>query len=227
MRSPGVNTQSLRPELLGLFPALREVPEPLLDEALASATVREMPAGTALFEPGNPCRGFPLVLAGTVRVVKTAPNGREVLLYTVHPGESCLLSSSCLLGGTDYSAMGIAKSAVRLVILPAAAFNKLLAESKAFRDYVFALFGDRLAGLMELVEAVAFQRLDQRLAALLLRKGSPIRATHQAIADELGSVREIVSRLLRSFEDRGWVALGRERIEITDAEALRAAASPS
>jgi CRP/FNR family transcriptional regulator len=79
---------------------------------------------------------------------------------------------------------------------------------------------------MELVEAVAFQRLDQRLAALLLRKGSPIRATHQAIADELGSVREIVSRLLRSFEDRGWVALGRERIEITDPEALRAAANP-
>ena len=226
MQSPAANTQSLKPELLELFPALREVPEPLLDEALASALPREVPAGTALFEPGNPCRGFPLVLAGTVRVVKSAPSGREVLLYTVHPGESCLLSSSCLLGGSDYNAMGIAKGAVRLVILPAAAFNKLLAESKAFRDYVFGLFGERLSALMELVEAVAFQRLDQRLAALLLGKGSPIRATHQSLADELGSVREIVSRLLRSFEDRGWVALGRERIEITDPAALQRAAQP-
>jgi CRP/FNR family transcriptional regulator len=80
---------------------------------------------------------------------------------------------------------------------------------------------------MELVEAVAFQRLDQRLAALLLGKGSPIRATHQSLADELGSVREIVSRLLRSFEDRGWVALGRERIEITDVAALKAVAEPA
>jgi CRP/FNR family transcriptional regulator len=226
MRSPAANTQSLKPELLELFPALREVPGPLLDEALASALPREVPAGTALFEPGNPCRGFPLVLAGTVRVVKVAPNGREVLLYTVHPGESCLLSSSCLLGGSDYSAMGIAKSAVRVVILPAAAFNRLVAESKPFRDYVFGLFGERLSALMELVEAVAFQRLDQRLAALLVGKGSPIRATHQSLADELGSVREIVSRLLRSFEDRGWVALGRERIEITDPAALQRAAQP-
>jgi len=226
MRSPEANTQSLKPELLELFPALREVPGPLLDEALASALPREVPAGTALFEPGNPCRGFPLVLAGTVRVVKVAPNGREVLLYTVHPGESCLLSSSCLLGGSDYSAMGIAKSAVRVVILPAAAFNRLVAESKPFRDYVFGLFGERLSALMELVEAVAFQRLDQRLAALLVGKGSPIRATHQSLADELGSVREIVSRLLRSFEDRGWVALGRERIEITDPAALQRAAQP-
>ena len=225
MRSPAANTQSLKPELLERFPALRGVPEALLDEALATALVREVPAGTALFEPGNPCRGFPLVLAGTVRVVKSAPNGREVLLYTVQPGESCLLSSSCLLGGTDYDAMGIAKSAVRLVILPAAAFNKLLAESKAFRDYVFALFGERLSALMELVEAVAFQRLDQRLAALLLGKGSPIRATHQSLADEIGSVREIVSRLLRSFEDRGWVSLERERITLRDPKSLAALAA--
>jgi CRP/FNR family transcriptional regulator len=226
MRSPAANAQSLKPELLELFPALREVPGTLLDEALAAALPREVPAGTSLFEPGNPCRGFPLVLAGTVRVVKVAPNGREVLLYTVRPGESCLLSSSCLLGGSDYNAMGIAKGAVRVVILPPAAFNRLLAESKPFRDYVFGLFGERLSALMELVEAVAFQRLDQRLAALLLGKGSPIRATHQNLADELGSVREIVSRLLRGFEDRGWVALGREWIEITDRAALQRAAQP-
>lgn len=226
MRSPVVNPQQLKTEVLALFPAFKDVPEPLLDEALAAVSVREVPAGASLFEPASPCRGFPMVLAGTVRVVKSAPSGREVLLYTVHPGESCLLSSSCLLGGTDYNAMGIATSAVRVAILPAPVFNRLVAESKPFRDYVFALFSERLSGLMELVEAVAFQRLDQRLAALLLRKGNPIRATHQALADELGSVREMVSRLLRSFEDRGWVALGRERIEVLDAAALRAVAAP-
>jgi CRP/FNR family transcriptional regulator len=220
MRAPET-LQPLTQEVLRLFPALAAVPAPLLGEALATAQLREVPDRVALFEPGSPCRGFPLVLAGTVRVTKVAPNGREVLLYTVAPGDSCLLSSGCLLGGLDYQAFGIAKGTVRLLVLPPTTFNRLIAESKPFRDYVFALFSERLAGLMELVEAVTFQRLDRRLAALLLAKGNPVRMTQQNLADELGSVREIVGRLLRSFEEHGWVALGRERIDILDEPALR------
>jgi CRP/FNR family transcriptional regulator len=110
-----------------------------------------------------------------------------------------------------------------LLVLPPPEFNALVAEDETFRRHVFALFGDRLAALMQVVEAVAYQKLDQRLAALLVRRdadGGEIHATHQALADELGSVREIVSRLLRSFEDRGWVDLGRERIRLVDRAAL-------
>jgi hypothetical protein len=130
------------------------------------------------------------------------------------PGESCLLSGSCLLGHTNYVASGIAETEVELLILPPALFQALIAEDESFRRHVFEVFGERLAALMQVVEAIAYQKLDQRLAALLVARtaDSEIHATHQALADDLGSVREIVSRLLRSFEDRGWVDLGRERV---------------
>jgi CRP/FNR family transcriptional regulator len=221
-----MNTLELKSRLLQLFPVFLQLPDAAVDEIVRTAAPRQAPAGTILFEAASPCTGFPMLLEGSVRVVKTAPNGREVQLYRVTPGESCLLSSSCLLGGSAYSATGIAETAVILLALPPALFHRLLAEHKPFRDYVFGLFSERLADLMALVEAVTFHKLDQRLAALLLGKGELVRATHQSLADELGSVREMVSRLLSNFQDRGWVALGREQIRIADAAALRRLAQP-
>lgn len=221
-----MNAPDLKPLLLRLFPVFQQLPAAAVEEIVRSATSRQAPAGTILFESASPCTGFPMLLEGNVRVVKASPNGREVQLYRIAPGESCLLSSSCLLGGSAYSATGIAETPVTLLALPPALFHRLLAEHKPFRDYVFGLFSERLADLMTLVEAVTFHKLDQRLAALLLGKGELVRATHQGLADELGSVREMVSRLLSSFQDRGWVALGREQIRITDAAALRRLAQP-
>jgi CRP/FNR family transcriptional regulator len=218
--------EEFKSRLLQLFPVFQQLPAATLNQIVNTATARQVPAGTILFEAASPCTGFPMLLEGSVRVVKSAPNGREVQLYRVTPGESCLLSSSCLLGGANYAATGIAETAVTLLALPPALFHQLLAEHKPFRDYVFSLFSERLADLMSLVEAVAFHKLDQRLAALLLGKGDVVRATHQGMADELGSVREMVSRLLSNFQDRGWVALGREQIRITDAAALRRMAEP-
>lgn len=211
----------LKSRLLQLFPVFQQLPGAAVDEIVRGATQRQVEAGAVLFEAASPCTGFPMLLEGSVRVIKSAPNGREVQLYRVMPGDSCLLSSSCLLGGSAYSASGIAETAVSLLALPPALFHRLLAEHRPFRDYVFSLFSERLADLMALVEAVAFQKLDQRLAALLLGKGELVRATHQSLADELGSVREMVSRLLSNFQDRGWVELGREQIRINDAQALR------
>jgi CRP/FNR family transcriptional regulator len=176
-----------------------------------------------MFGERQPCSGFPLVLSGNIRVVQRYPNGREMQLYRVSPGESCVLSSSCLLGRTQYPATGTAETDVELAVIPPDAFRELVVEDSSFREYVFSLFGERLASLLALVEAITYQKLDQRLAALLVRRskdGPTIAATHQAIADELGSVREIVTRLLRSFEDRGYVELGRERIRVLDATAL-------
>ena len=221
-----MDTPELKSRLLQLFPVFLQLPDATVDEIVRSAAQRQAAAGAILFEAASPCTGFPMLLEGSVRVVKSAPNGREVQLYRVTPGESCLLSSSCLLGGADYSATGIAETAVTLLALPPALFHRLLAEHKPFRDYVFSLFSERLADLMSLVEAVAFHKLDQRLAALLLGKGEVVRATHQSLADELGSVREMVSRLLSNFQDRGWVELGREQIRIIDATALRRLAQP-
>ena len=207
--------------LLQLYPMLREMSGTDLEDLLASASMMHIPAGTVVFDENQSCKGFPLLLSGSIRVIKAAPNGRELLLYHVMPGESCILTSSCLLGHTRYRARGIAEQAMDMVLLPAAAFQGLIGTQEAFRSYVFHLFSDRLTDLMQLVSAVAFQKLDQRLAHLLASKPSPVRATHQALADELGSAREIVSRLLKGYAEQGWVKLGREQIEIIDKASLK------
>jgi len=207
--------------LLALYPALASLaPEEIAAICRPDATAI-IPEGTELFAERHACRGFPLLIAGSIKVVKNTPAGREMLLYRVEPGGSCVITSSCLLGHTSYTARGIAETPLRLLMLPTALFEKLIAGNAAFRDFVFHLLAERIAELMLLVEEVAFHRLDQRLAKLLLGKSEPIHATHQTLADELGSVREIVSRLLKGFAAQGLVTLGRERIELVDHDGLR------
>ena len=217
-------SQNSAAALRKLFPALAGAAPATLTRIVERGIHRNVSAGTILFDAHTPCRGFPLVLSGTIKVLQRYPNGCEMPLYRVKPGESCLLSSSCLLGHTEYTATGIADTDVELLIVPPADFHALIASDEQFRNHVFSLFGARLATLLSLVEAIAYQKLDQRLATLLLTKGDPVHATHQALADELGSVREIVSRLLRVFEDKGWVDLAREQIRVTDPAALAALA---
>ena len=215
-------TSPLRERLLQRFPLFSDLPPALLDKLLAGMQEIRVPAGTVLFDERQPCAGFPLVLEGDIRVTRAAPSGRGILLYRVAPGEGCILSGGCLLGNSAYSASGVAETDVVLLRIPPALFQRLMVESEPFRRFVFGMYGERLSEVMELVEAVAFQRLDARLAQLLIRRGPVLHATHQSLADELGSVREIVSRLLRSFEDRGWVRLERERVTVLDLKALAA-----
>lgn len=216
---------TLAANLLPLYPVLADVPAAERDAVLAEhAQAVQVPAGTLLFEEGKPCGGFPMVLSGAVRVARGAPNGRSLELYRVTPGELCVVSTACLFGHQPLTAHGEATEATSLVLLTPAGFERWTAH-EAFRRHVFGVFADRLADLMALAEAVAFQRLDQRLAAALLGHGATLRLTHQALADELGTAREIVTRLLRRFEQHGWVVLGRERIELRDAAALRGVAA--
>ncbi|HZV54173.1 MAG TPA: Crp/Fnr family transcriptional regulator [Rhodocyclaceae bacterium] len=203
-----------------LYPVLAKLPAALGGKVLAQVQTVTVPAGAVLFDEHQPCQGFPFVLAGGIRVVKPAANGRELPLYRVLPGESCIISSSCLLGHADYNARGVTESETTLVLLPRGLFDELLAEP-AFRDFVFHLFSERIADLMQLIEEVAFRKLDQRLAGLLLGKGRIIKATHQQLADELGSVREMVSRLLKGFAEQDLVRLSREQVEILDPAGLR------
>ncbi|MBI4939039.1 MAG: Crp/Fnr family transcriptional regulator [Nitrosomonadales bacterium] len=212
------NTQTL---LLQHYPMLQSLPASQLADLQAGTAPMQLPAGTVVFDENQPCQGFPLLLSGSVRVIKAAASGRELQLYRVEPGESCILTSGCLLGHASYHARGVAEQDVAMVVLPPSMFKALLSTHEPFRDYIFGLFSERLTDLMQLVTAVAFQKLDQRLAALLATKTSPVRTTHQALADELGSVREIVSRLLKNFAEQGWVQVGREQIEILNAPALK------
>jgi len=208
-------------QLQSLYPALVELPPALRDDVLAHQTTwLEVPSGATLFEEQSPCQGFPMVLAGEVRVARGSVQGRSLELYRVGPGELCVVSASCLFGHHLLTAHGCTTMPTRLAVMSPAALDRCCAH-EPFRRFVFGVFADRLADLMALAEAVAFQRLDQRLAAALLGHGEVLHTSHQSLADELGTVREMVTRLLRRFERAGWLSLGRERIELKDAAALR------
>ena len=204
-----------------LYPALTAVTPPW--DSAATGPV-QVPAGTVLFDERAPCQGFPLVLEGEVKVSRRSGDGRVLELYRVVPGELCLVSSACLFRSQPLSAQGLTTKPSTLLLIPPPVFHQWL-ETPAFRNEVLGLFAERMADLTVLIDAVAFRKLDQRLAAALLGHGSEVLTTHQTLADELGTVREIVTRLLRRFEREGWVELGRERIRIVDSAALRRVAS--
>lgn len=224
MGNAGLNVTAPRLDratLLRLYPALADLPPARLERLLQPAALFQLPAGACVFSEHQPCTGFPLLLDGSIKVVKQASSGRELLLYRVSPGGSCIISSSCLLGHTDYNARGIAETPLTLLALPVGEFGRLLVDHAPFRDFVFHLFSERIGELMQLVEEVAFARLDQRLAKLILaRQADTLSITHQQLADELGSVREIVSRLLKGFAAQGLVSLGREQLTVTDRDGL-------
>ena len=206
--------------LLAAYPALAG-----LETEVTTLPCHDVPAATPLFRENDACQGFPMVLAGEVRVSRGSPSGRELELYRVQAGEMCLVSSASLFAGQPLSARGVTASPTELVLLPPPLFRQAMAH-EPFRDYVLGLFAARMADLTALIESVAFQRLDSRLASALLGHGTQVHTTHQALADELGTVREIVTRLLRRFEREGAVELSRECITIRDSAALRALATP-
>jgi len=210
-------TESAR--LLELCPAFQA-----LHGSLVQLTVHEAPPGTALFREQQACEGFPLLLTGEVRVSRGSAHGRELELYRVLPGEMCLVSTASLFSQQPLSARGTTTAATRFCLLSPGDFRAALTQPD-FRDFVLGLFAARMADLTALIEAVAFQRLDSRLAGALLGHGTQLHVTHQALADELGTVREIVTRLLHRFERDGLVELSRECITIRNSAGLRAAAT--
>jgi CRP/FNR family transcriptional regulator len=207
-------------KLFDLYPVLSKVNGELLAHVLSNATVVTLKAGTPIFEELEPCNGFPFILSGNIRVYKQSVNGRELSLYNVTSGDACVVTAGCLLGNEPYNASGLVKMDSMLVMVTADDFENLLS-LKVFREFIFSLFSKRISELMQLVEEVAFQKLDRRLASLLLRRGRHIKVSHQELADELGTVREMITRLLKSFSDTGLIMLGRERIEILDESTLR------
>jgi len=210
-------------QVISLYPSLQEV-QPGLAELQTSLLPMTVPADTELFSENAACQGFPLVIEGEIKVSRHSGDGRSLELYRVVPGELCLVSSASLFRSRPLAACGITTRPSTFLLIRPELFKRWI-ETPAFRNDVLGLFAERMADLTALVDAVAFQRLDRRLAAALLGRGQQLNLTHQALADELGTVREMVTRLLRRFEREGWVALGREQITIRNSAALRALAS--
>ncbi len=215
-------------QLASAYPLLAELSPPLREAVTTQAGWHEFRDGAPIFGEGQQCGGLPLVLQGAVKVFKRSETGREIVLYRVGRGETCILTSSCLLGGSDYNADGVAEGALRLALLPPSLFQRMIAESPSFRHFLFSMLSSRLSDLMERVERLAFHRIDRRIAEFLVERADAgfhsVAMTHQRIADEIGSVREMVTRTLGQLAEQGLVELSRAGVRIADADGLRALA---
>lgn len=210
-----------------VFPALSALPPRERDALRTRGMVRSLPAGTIYLREGQSCTGIALVLEGRIRVARTSPGGREITLYHIGSGETCILSASCLLSGETYPAQATVVADVTALVVPADLFRILMATVEPVRDFVMGHFAERLAAVMALVEEVAFARVDRRAASWLVTEASGVRGhvielSHEEIASHLGTARVVVSRVLENFEERGWVGLGRRRVEVRDPSALAA-----
>jgi CRP/FNR family transcriptional regulator len=216
------------PDWLSHFPALTYLEGDAWKRTLRAASATTLAAGAKAFRPGDVCKGYLMVIAGSIRVQMLTASGKEIVLYRVAPGETCVLTTTCLFGRSTYAAEGIAESETRAVLLPSDEFERAVAQIDGFRRFVFSSFGDRLTDLVVLVEEIAFGRMDRRLAERLAALADPpgrVTLTHQQLATELGTAREVVSRLLKEFERHGWVELRRGHIALIDRAALARQAS--
>ncbi|RLJ40881.1 cyclic nucleotide-binding protein [Litoreibacter meonggei] len=222
-----MNPESLDTEWVERFPGLSRLEPKTKTLLVQRSTVVIMPEKTVIFGPGKSPENMLFLLSGTVRVQQVSETGHEIVLYRINAGESCVLTTACLLAYDDYSAEGIAESEVQAAAVPRQVFDDLVAQSPSFRNFVFAAFSKRITDLFLVIDEVAFQRMDVRLAHKLieLSKGNhQISTTHQKLSVELGTAREVISRQLQEFQRRGWVAQSRGTVKILDRTKLESLA---
>lgn len=213
-------------QLTDQFPILQQLDETGL-EILSRAKKIELPANQMVFYQGDPCTHYIIVVSGIVKVLGRNPGGRELVLYRIENQGSCVLTTSCLLAAEAYPAEGVTETEVTAFMIPLVEFQQALAESEGLRRFIFDSYGERLSKLIGLVQEVAFERIEKRLARYLIQNagsGFIVLRSHQEIADELGSAREVVSRQLKVFEQREWVALSRNQVMFVNKDAIRVAA---
>ena len=206
--------------LRSTFSFLDQPDDPLYQRFMQRASLVQLHSGDYVCHEGRACEGLALVTRGQARVYKLGENGREITLYRVGPGESCILTASCILSDQPFPAFAMCETAVEAVVVPAGEVTRWLAESPAWRDYVFSLVSRRLADVISVVEEVVFRRMDRRVAGYLTERtgdgGAAVHATHQQIASDLGTSREVVSRLLKELEGERLIRVGRGEIEVLD-----------
>ena len=205
-----------RTEFLQTFPVFKNAPPRVVGDLLDASRGASIPAGSQIYREGDACSAIAFVLSGDIRVYKVGQTGREITLYEIGPGETCILNASCILAGRSYPAYADTVVDTDLLLVPAASFRRLISEHDTMREFVFTLLSRRLSGMMELVEEVAFGRMDERLLEYLVERSADNRleTTHQKIANDLGTSREVVSRLLKDLERKGKAKLSRSEITL-------------
>jgi len=210
-----------------VLPIFKKATPQLEREFQSVAFVVHIPAGKDVFIEGDQADAIALLISGVVRVYKIGETGREITLYRFGHGESCILTANAILSSKSFPAIATVEKDAEAVMIPADAFRDWVKHHDPWREFVFDLLSDRMAAVLTIIDEVVFQRMDRRVAALLLTKSKtqhPLRVTHQEIAAELGSSREVISRLLEDFSQAGLIQPGRGSIEILDQEGLESRA---
>ncbi len=210
------------------FPGLAKLDEEHKAILLQKAKLVEMPASTNLFGPSTQPDSLMLLLDGSVRVQQVSESGREIILYRINAGESCVMTTACLLAFEDYSAYGVAECDLRAIAISRELTDEMLSRSREFREFVFSAFARRITDLFAMVDEVAFQRLDVRLAQMLIElaeSDTVVSTTLQHLAVEIGTAREVISRQLREFQRREWISQSRGSVSLVDVPSLKHLAS--
>jgi CRP/FNR family transcriptional regulator, anaerobic regulatory protein len=205
------------------LPVLQDAGPQMVREFLANAYYARLPTNHDVFAEGDHADAIALLLSGQVRVYKIGENGREITLYRFGTGESCVLTANAILSRQSFPALATVESDAEAIMIPAEVFRDWIDRFDPWRSFFFDLLAQRLATMLAVVDEVTFRRLDVRLARLLSQRGefqNPIAVTHHELASELGSSREVISRLLADFAEEGLIKMMRGEIEIVDSEAL-------
>lgn len=213
------------PYLSKAYPVLNSISDTAWIDAINRAKLMEIPANMELFSANTTCNNFILMLEGRVRVYQTASDGRELTLYRIEPGGICVLSLNSMLQGQPFNAIAVTETPSRALIMSASDFSLVMNASETFRNYVLTTLTGRLCESMYIIQTTAFDNLNMRLACMLggrfeRNHGQILEITHQELAHELGTTREVVSRILKEFERQGCIALSRGKIELASAQGL-------
>ena len=213
-------------DLETLFPTASPAEIKVLEQSfLAHTNIIEAPSDTVLFSPGDSCENYLFLLEGQVKVFSTASNGREILLYRIRPGETCILSTNCMFGSRYYPASAKTETYCRALSVPVISLRQAMSKSPLIHLLLMDDLSKRIGCLIELVSEVAMERLDVRLARHLLQlcaNKQEVHTTHEDLATEIGTAREVISRQLRKFEDESWIETTRGRILIRQHAPLKA-----
>lgn len=205
------------------LPILQRVDAAFAREFQQAAFFARIPAGSDVFLEGDRVEAIALLISGVVRVYKIGETGREITLYRFGNGSSCILTANAILSQKTFPAVATVEQDAEAVMIPADTFRDWVRRYDLWREFVFDLFSQRLSTVMAIIDEVAFQRMDRRIASLLLKQAkthNPLRITHQEIAAELGSSHEVISRLIEDFVSEGSIRSGRGTLEILDFELL-------
>lgn len=197
----------------------------LLEEISQHAIPVSLRAGDTICQLGQDCSHLALVLSGSARVYQLAESGREITLYRVISGECCILTASCLLSKRTFPAIAVYDEALEAFLIPAGQVHKWMRDFNSWNEFIWTLVADRLSSVLCLLEEVTFHRLDQRLIQYLVNQqqqhGASLPLTHQTIADDLGTSREVISRILKDLQQQKLLTQKRALIEINNFEALK------